>query len=97
MEVDGEESAAVELEVEIETTSEPEKKIDNEILMETKEESAVDVNVQANDVMEDPLPIVVEGSESWHPHFPSEWLSIISRDIVRQMNQVGWKCFSLIL
>jgi hypothetical protein len=94
MEVDAE---PVELEVEIETTSEPEpQKIEEKVTPEREvvEEPVVDGDVQARDLLEHPLPVVMEGSEPWHAHLPSNWLSIISRDLAKQTKQPAQKQFS---
>jgi large proline-rich protein BAG6 len=63
-------------------------KIENE-RMEVDEDDAQhnDSNIQNDDLQSDPLPIIRDNLP-WHSHFPSNWLSIITRDIAKQQKQV---------
>lgn len=44
-------------------------------------------NVQAEDLLSEPLP-TIDRAEPWHAQFPTSWLPIITRDIARQRRQV---------
>lgn len=47
-----------------------------------------DRNIQAEDLLSDPLP-PIDRAEPWHAQFPTSWLPIITRDIARQRRQVS--------
>lgn len=56
---------------------------DSESPMNVEEER----NIQAEDLLNEPLP-TINRSEPWHSQFPTSWLPIITRDISRQRRQV---------
>lgn len=61
--------------------------MDEEISSETPMNDEDERNVQAEDLLSEPLPSI-DRSEPWHAQFPPSWLPIITRDIARQRRQV---------
>lgn len=61
--------------------------MDDEISSETPMNDEDERNVQAEDLLSEPLPSI-DRSEPWHAQFPPSWLPIITRDIARQRRQV---------
>lgn len=59
--------------------------------MTVEEEEPLNGNIQADDLLNDPLP-TIDRTEPWHAQFSPTWLPIITRDISRQRRQVK-KCY----
>ncbi|CAO1317328.1 unnamed protein product [Diamesa tonsa] len=51
-------------------------------------------SIQADDLLREPLPNIVSGTEPWHSQFPQNWLPVITRDIARQRRQNAQQPYS---
>ncbi|CAO1362539.1 unnamed protein product [Diamesa serratosioi] len=67
--------------------------VDGEDDIVTPEMTSED-SIQADDLLREPLPNIVSGTEPWHSQFSQNWLPVITRDIARQRRQNAQQPYS---
>ncbi|XP_025206155.1 large proline-rich protein bag6-B isoform X2 [Melanaphis sacchari] len=58
-----------------------------QILREGNGEQSSNPSMPSSEIINEPLPEVVIGSQDWHHNVPSEWVPVIARDSQRQRRQ----------
>lgn len=61
------------------------------MIIETEDDDDDDNSIQAEDLAAEPL-ISGDRSEPWHSQFSSNWIPMITRDVIRQQRQVSRIC-----